>query len=165
MRKVILGRILTLQYCTGCHSCQWLGRSLVGTLKAGHCFAVLATSFFISGCLQEKGISGWEENMYHFSGLGTFGNLQQKPAVLWECTVAPWPCQSLHRHTLESVCKQWSCNSFTTQGFPPVQPMCLGSKKRDLWKSENWNDYSHCPNYWKLMASRFTTNVRGAKRD
>lgn len=35
-----------------------LGRSLVGTLKAGRCFAVLATSLFISGCLQEKRVSG-----------------------------------------------------------------------------------------------------------
>lgn len=39
------------------------GRSLLGTLKAGHCFAVVATSSFISGCLEEKGISGREENI------------------------------------------------------------------------------------------------------
>lgn len=35
-----------------------LGRSLVGTLKAARCFGVPATSLFISGCLQVKGVSG-----------------------------------------------------------------------------------------------------------
>lgn len=114
-----------------------LGRSLAGTLKANLYFAGLATSLFISGCLQEKGVSGWEEStyIYNFNGLSLFGNLKQKPAVLWESMVGPWPCQGLYRHTLESVCKllhwkQWICNSFTTKEFPPEQPRCLGCKNR-----------------------------------
>lgn len=41
-----------------------LGKSLAGTLKANHYFAGLATSLFISGCLQEKGVSGGEKSTH-----------------------------------------------------------------------------------------------------
>lgn len=117
-----------------------LGRRLVGTLKAARCFGVLATSLFVSGCLQEKGVSGWEESIYDFSGSSVFGNLQQKPAVLWECMVAPWPCQVC----IDTI---WSpyADSFTeSDGVAIVSPpkdfpqynRCVLGPRRDIYGNQ-----------------------------
>jgi len=77
---------------------------------------------------------------YLFSGLSTFGDLQHKPAVLRKCMVAPWPCQSLHRHL-------WSlyANSFTEsdgvalastpKDFPQYR-QCVLSPRREIYENQ-----------------------------